>query len=139
MSAFQPWTGSHFKSDEDTRYERKRDAKAAAEQQWRDVCRIVDARDRGLCRACGRRCNPLATALLDRAERHHIVYRSAGGADESWCLVTVCQGCHNDEHRHRLRIEGNADVALTFYRSLRPEEWYIARQETAPHVLVPRD
>lgn len=139
MSAFQPWVGSHFKSEEPSRYERKRDAKAAAESQWTKLCRVVDHRDRLTCRACGRRCRPDAPSLLDRGERHHIIYRSAGGQDSSDNVVLICMGCHNDEHKHRLRIEGNADVALTFHRQLRAGEWYIARQETAPHVLTARD
>ena len=131
--------GSFFKSEEPTRYERKKHAKTAADQAWLDLCLTVDARDRLKCRSCGRRCDPKATALLERGERHHVVYRSAGGADTSANVVLICAGCHNDEHKHRLRIEGNADVALTFHRRLAGNDWYICRQETAPHVLVARD
>lgn len=131
--------GSFFKHEQKTRYEMKKEASDAAETAWRKVCAVVDARDKRMCRACGRKCDPNATDILHRAERHHITYRSAGGKDISENLALLCAGCHSDEHRHRLKIEGNADVALTFYRSLREGEFYIARQETAPHVLVPRD
>lgn len=139
--SFITWTTSHFKADEETRYERKRDAKTAAEHAWRAVCAVVDARDRYRCRACGRRCDPHALRLLDRAERHHIVYLSAGGSDESGNVATLCGQCHSDEHRHLIEIEGNADVAITVYRLPQHEgdTGYISRQETAPHVLVSRD
>lgn len=140
MSTWPPtWDAAHQKSEEPTRYERKRDAKAVVDKRWRHVCRVVDTRDRRQCRACGRRCYPYATALLDRGERHHIHYRSAGGLNTSANIVLVCGQCHADEHRHQLTIEGNADQGLMFYRRDGAGRWYISRQEIAPHVLVPRD
>ena len=140
MSAFNPWTTSRFKCDEPTRFD-EADAKAKAEaQQEREVYAQVNARDKYRCRACGAATDPQAVGVLKRGHHHHIVYRSAGGATTTANVALVCARCHNDEHRHRIRIEGDADVALTIYNRLsRQAGWYISRQETAPHVLTARD
>lgn len=29
---------------------------------------------------------------------HHIIFRSAGGPDTSWNLLTLCNACHNGIH-----------------------------------------
>ena len=31
-------------------------------------------------------------------EVHHIYYRSHGGPDEPWNLITLCRGCHEAAH-----------------------------------------
>jgi 5-methylcytosine-specific restriction endonuclease McrA len=46
-------------------------------------------RDNRRCRICSVR-NPLHV--------HHIVFRSNGGPDESWNLLTVCLACHDGLH-----------------------------------------
>ena len=44
----------------------------------------VDARDGGICRACGR--GPI--------QRHHIRFRSHGGPNEAWNLISLCVDHH---------------------------------------------
>lgn len=93
-----------------TRRDDRAEQRAAEEQHWRDVCRIVDRRDGHECRVCERRCSPTALDMLQRAERHHVLPRGAGGPDETWNLLTLCKGCHEDKHvRGTLRLTGNAD------------------------------
>lgn len=105
-----------FKADLPSRVERAKQKQADVEAAWRAVCKVVDARDGKQCRCCDRRSDPEATGLLKRGHRHHLVYRSAGGKDESSNLVTLCAQCHSDEHHSKLWIEGNPDDRLTFYR-----------------------
>jgi 5-methylcytosine-specific restriction endonuclease McrA len=124
------------KWDRPTRFDAKADAAKAAEANWKAVCKVVDARDKRECRVCGVRSNPNGTGLLDRGHRHHIVYRSAGGQDISSNLVTLCAACHNAEHKHQLRIEGNADDALTIWRLDDDGAWFISAQEVSPGVVL---
>lgn len=49
----------------------------------------VRDRDHHRCRLCG------STQLL---EVHHILYRSHGGPDEAWNLVTLCKQHHMQAH-----------------------------------------
>ena len=115
---------SFFKWNQPSRFDKKFEEQIEAAVAWSDVCRRVDWRDKRICRACGTRSDPDAMGLTKRGHRHHIVYRSAGGKDESSNLVTLCAKCHNAEHRHRLEIRGNADEKLEFWR--RSEDgWYL--------------
>ena len=130
-----------FKQDMPSRVDRKREKKAAEDAAWRAVCKVVDARDGRSCRCCDKRSDPDAAGLLTRGHRHHLVYRSAGGRDESSNLVTLCAGCHDDEHHNRLRITGtsgdaNADEGLIFWRKDEHGVWFVAREEV--DVRVPR-
>jgi len=124
-----------FKWDDTSRFDAARAAAVDAAHHDRAVFRAVDHRDGRQCRACDRRTNPDAIGLLVRGHRHHLQYRSAGGPTESWNLVTLCPLCHADEHAHRLRIEGNADLALTFWRLDDEGDWYVARRELAVRVV----
>lgn len=106
-----------FKHDSPSRVDLAQERERAEEAIWRACCKAVDARDKRNCRACGRKSDPEAVGLTKRGHRHHIVYRSAGGEDVSANVVTLCFECHNDEHvKSTLQIEGNADIALTFWR-----------------------
>ncbi len=49
----------------------------------------VRARDHSRCRVCG-------TAQM--VEVHHIQYRSQGGPDEAWNLISLCKLCHMRAH-----------------------------------------
>lgn len=136
------WTRgeTHFKQQEPSRVERKRERKAAEEAAWRAVSKIVDARDGKQCRCCDKRSDPEATGLLVRGHRHHLVYRSAGGKDESNNLATLCADCHSDEHQNKLRISGthgeaNADEALIFWRKDAHGAWFVVREEIAVRVV----
>lgn len=127
--------GTNFKQGQPTRYDRKAEkAKAEAEHE-RQVYAQVNARDRYTCRVCGAAADPKAVGVLNRGHHHHVVYRSAGGPTETWNIALLCARCHNAEHHHDLDVEGNADVALTMLRKDDAGQWYIVRQELAPHVV----
>lgn len=55
----------------------------------RSVFERVRERDSGTCRGCG---------TSRSIEVHHIVYRSHGGPDEEWNLISLCQRCHGSAH-----------------------------------------
>jgi hypothetical protein len=95
-----------------TRAEQKAARKAEDAAKWAGCCKAVDARDQGRCRVCGRRCSPTAIGELEKAERHHLIFRSQGGVDESWNVVTICKSkCHGDIHtRGTLKLSGDADA-----------------------------
>lgn len=121
--------------DGKSRVERALEKKAADEKLWREVCAKVDARDERTCRCCDKRTNPDLVGLL-RGHRHHIVYRSAGGADSPANVVTLCPRCHDEEHVKRtLQIEGNADERLTFYRIDEHGERFTVREEIAVRIV----
>ena len=54
----------------------------------------VRERDNYRCRLCG---------IGDRLEVHHIVYRSQGGPDEAWNLITLCQMHHQAAHQREVQ------------------------------------
>lgn len=127
---------SFFKHDMDTRVDVAAEKKAAAEQHWRAVCKLVDARDVRQCRCCNRRSDPDATGLLMRGHRHHLIYKSAGGPNETWNICTLCSRCHEDEHHNKLRITGPTDLVdangpLTFWRKPDSGLWYVVLEEIA--------
>lgn len=47
-------------------------------------------------------------------ELHHVVSVSDNGETVTYNLVTLCSGCHRNVHKGLLKIQGNADQALTF-------------------------
>lgn len=123
---------TNFKSDMTTRHDDRAKKAHDADAHERDVYRAVDLRDRRRCRACGRKSNPSAVGLLDRAHHHHVIYRSAGGPTETWNVALVCSGCHDAEHvKKTLQIEGNADEGLTFWKKDEHGVWFIWRREIA--------
>ncbi|MGE0674895.1 MAG: HNH endonuclease [Methylibium sp.] len=73
---------------------------------------IVDARDGRRCRVCRRPCLPGAVKRSERAERHHLIPRSRGGAHVPENLVTLCvEECHPAVHvLGVLRLSGNAET-----------------------------
>jgi 5-methylcytosine-specific restriction endonuclease McrA len=118
-----------FKHDMPSRVEGKRIRKAEDMAAWRAVCKQVDARDKGRCRVCGRRCDPNAVGMLERAERHHIEYRSRGGEDIDHNVVTMCSGCHTDQHAGRIDVRGNARAGIEIWRPDDGGTWFLARRE----------
>jgi hypothetical protein len=74
----------------------------------RAVYAAVSERDGWQCRACGS-----AWAL----ERHHITYRSRGGATDANNVCCLCRPCHHDAHAGRLVIVGDADGVLKIRRA----------------------
>ena len=98
----------------------------------RDTYAAVDQRDKGRCRVCGRYCTVKALALLERAHRHHVIYRSAGGPDETWNVATLCAGCHAQQHGGLIDVRGNADEGLEIWKN-GADGWYMDRREVRPH------
>ena len=92
-----------------SRYDSKKDRHAAKEKQEREAYAAVSARDESCCRVCGKFCNPRAMSLLHRAHHHHLLYRSRGGDSRTSNLVLLCPSCHDDEHRGRIQLSGDAD------------------------------
>jgi 5-methylcytosine-specific restriction endonuclease McrA len=89
----------------------------AAEAVWREVCRLVEIRDRLFCRACRRRVVKTLSLVPERLEHHHVIPRSCGGLDTESNVAIVCQGCHSDRHITRtLSMLGRADQVLRFER-----------------------
>lgn len=133
---------TNFKHEQPTRVDRKVERTKEKEAQWRACVKAVDGRDHRICRCCGKKTNPDDIGLI-RGHRHHIVYRSAGGTDTPENVVTLDWGCHNDEHKGRLRIEVidpqiGANGPLAFWRLNDDGEWYLSKREVWIH-QVERD
>jgi 5-methylcytosine-specific restriction endonuclease McrA len=93
-----------------SRYESKKARKDAEEAERRRVYAAVDKRDGRACRVCGKPSRLEAVGLLDRGHRHHLVYRSDEGLDATWNVCHLCAHCHHEEHQHRIKLSGNADM-----------------------------
>lgn len=124
---------TNFKHELPSRFDVKKAKADADEKHERDVYGLVDIRDRRCCRVCGKKADPTAVGVLQRAHHHHVIYRSAGGPTDTWNVCLLCAKCHNAEHKHRIRIEGNADEGLTLWK---PEGdyldvWYMWKREIA--------
>lgn len=126
---------AQFKWDLPSRVDAKFEAQAAALRQWAAVCKAVDLRDKRTCRCCGRHADPNAIGLTKRADRHHIIYRSAGGRDETSNLITLCAGCHDAEHRHQLDVRGDADIGVEFWSKNVEGEWFLSKREVRPFLI----
>lgn len=59
-------------------------------QAWRETARAVIARDRGICRICGR---------MGANTAHHRVEKRDGGSDDPSNLEAVHSGCHSRQHK----------------------------------------
>lgn len=74
------------------------------------TCFTVNLRDRLSCRNCG-----AAPASADNYHRgfeyHHIVPKSAGGADEAGNIVLLCHDCHLALHKDGNMPENKWDIA----------------------------
>lgn len=85
------------------------------------VYAAVDRRDGQRCRVCH-------AFAGDAIQRHHIVYRSLGGATTSQNVVSLCAADHADVHGGRLKIRGDADAAIQIQAATRaldgaPTSW----------------
>lgn len=105
-----PGVGSVACPKPEHRYSSRKERKLAKDAHWREVCRLVDLRDGHHCRVCGSWTNPDGLTLLDRGHRHHLIYRSAGGPDETWNVATICSKHHAEEHDGKLQLSGDADA-----------------------------
>lgn len=78
----------------------KRSRFALPPKQYKDLCIRIMARDGWKCRSCRAR-----TGL----SAHHIIFRSQGGGDYDWNMITLCSGqdsrfCHQAVHARKLLI-----------------------------------
>jgi len=90
----------------------------------------VRARDRGLCQVPG--CSRAAT------DAHHIDYRSAGGADEEWNLISLCAAHHlHGVHLGYIRVSGKAPHALRWQLGVRLGKAPLVEIVTAPPATSP--
>ncbi len=99
-----------------TRHEDKRHKASRKVQDRRTAYWQVDVRDKGLCRACGRR--TVAGASVGnpaKREHHHIDGRQRKDSETTGNILTLCRPCHDRRHVTReLSIKGNADGRVTF-------------------------
>jgi len=63
--------------------------------KYKKLCDAVMTRDGWKCRCCKRR---------DTIQAHHIIFRSHGGDDADWNLITLCAECHDAVHERYLII-----------------------------------
>lgn len=56
----------------------------------------IRERDGHRCRWCGAR---------GGLEVHHILYRSQGGGNEGWNLITLCGACHRKAHSNKKKYQ----------------------------------
>jgi hypothetical protein len=97
-----------------SRGDERRERVAVDERRRRDAYRVVDVRDGRRCRVCRASVTPGAVDGRQRAEHHHLEYRSRGGQHESRNVVLLCARCHDEIHvRAILRLSGDADVRDT--------------------------
>jgi len=104
--------GPDYESIGDRRLKRTKTRK----QHEREVYALVDKRDGMTCRCCSGRMTKSLTIEPRRREHHHVVPRSAGGVTETWNIVAICFGCHEQITRHQIECSGNADDELRFTR-----------------------
>lgn len=91
-------------------FDRAKDAQREEDRTEREVYALVTAREENRCRVCTKWCNPHAIGVLYRAHHHHVIYRSLGGLTTTRNVILICPDCHQDEHKGKLRITGDADI-----------------------------
>jgi len=70
------------------------------------------ARDGGCCRVTGVPLKLVSDNPELVAHGHHVIFRSAGGADELWNIAIVSPRVHERIHQHQYDVEGNANDTL---------------------------
>jgi hypothetical protein len=84
-------------------------------QDRRNAYWLVDMRDKGCCRACGKVTMSAHPDRTKRREHHHIKGRQIRQAETTSNICLLCCDCHDLRHVKRtLIITGNADGLLTF-------------------------
>lgn len=99
-----------------TKAAEKRAADRRAQLAWDLTRSLIYSRDQARCRVCDRLVMFRTSQPLDLAHVHHLVYRSAGGSDETSNLILLCARCHDDEHRHVIAITGDGDGVIEVTR-----------------------
>lgn len=91
----------------------KRRARMTAAMKLRAAVR---ARDGHQCQSCHVPVFVHAANPLQRAQVHHIQFRSKGGANEQANLITVCAECHAKIHAHELDVRGTHALNVRFVK-----------------------
>jgi hypothetical protein len=124
--------GALFKWNQVSRVDAQLAQQQDLAQTQRAVYRHVTEREGHRCRVCAAWCSGQPTSLLAAGHHHHIIYASAGGPCTPGNICLLCAQCHNEEHQHRLRIEGMAEGPpwLTLWTREADGAWVVWRQET---------
>lgn len=75
----------------------KRSRLRLALKEYKLLCLQILQRDKYRCQV------PRCRARKD-LHAHHIIFRSSGGDDASWNLITMCAGCHDKLHNRFIVI-----------------------------------
>jgi hypothetical protein len=90
----------------------------------------------------GWRCTAPGCSARRGLQSHHIVFRSAGGADEPWNRTTLCAFHHHrGVHAGRLRIRGRAPGDLVYelgFGRLRSGDEFVTGAARRPRAASPR-
>lgn len=81
---------------------------------WRVLRLELFRRDGGRCRACKQPLDINGGLSKDALHCHHVIHRSAGGADTLANLACLCSVCHRLHHDGRLSITGEPNGTLQF-------------------------
>ena len=89
-------------------------ARLKREKAARDLRKAVRARDGSQCQCCHIPVFVSAANPLQRAQVHHMRFKSKGGTDEMSNLVTVCAECHAKIHAHEIEVRGTHAMKVRF-------------------------
>jgi 5-methylcytosine-specific restriction endonuclease McrA len=78
--------------------------------------RDIRARDGNQCQSCHVPVFLHAANPLQRAQVHHIVFKSKGGSNDHKNLITVCAECHAKIHAHELDVRGTHALDVRFVK-----------------------
>ena len=82
---------------------------------WDTDAAAPERRDDSIFVRDGWRCAAPGCSSRRNLEVHHVVYRSRGGPDHGWNLVTLCRFHHQrGEHGDLLSVRGRAPIGLTW-------------------------
>jgi len=90
---------------------------------WDTDAAAPDRRDDTIFVRDGWRCAAPGCSSRRNLEIHHVVYRSRGGSDDGWNLITLCRFHHQrGEHGGLLLVRGRAPIEVT---------WRLGRSDVA--------
>jgi len=81
------------------------------EDDYAELCHQVLGRDGWACRHC---------KFRGSLHVHHIIFRSEGGPDELWNLITLCTWCHDAVHRGYLELLIDDEITFRINGDWRP-------------------
>ncbi len=84
------------------------------------IKKAVRARDGQQCQCCHVPVFPDAKNPLQRAQVHHIQFRSKGGNTDMKNQITLCAECHAKIHAREVQIVGSNAMTVRFVKKGRP-------------------